>query len=109
MNLHNLSKCQICVEAKYAKQPFKPVEHRKNELLELIHTDLTDFRSTASKGGKMYYISFVDDCSRYTRIFFLKSKDEAFDVFLKYKLGVENIEVMNITLYFVKIFVRKMA
>ena len=37
--VNNLSKCPICVEAKYAKKPFKPVTNRTTELLGLIHTD----------------------------------------------------------------------
>lgn len=35
-------------------------------------------------------MSFVDDYSRYTRIFLLRSKDEAEEMFLKYKVQVEN-------------------
>lgn len=62
-NQHDATKCEICVEAKYAKTSFKSVEHRTSELLELIHTDLAEFRSSVSRGGKMYYISFVDDYS----------------------------------------------
>lgn len=76
-----INQCEICVEAKFAKKSFKYVENRKTELLELIHTELTDFRSTMSRGGKSYYISFVDDFSRYTRIYLLKTKDEAADTF----------------------------
>lgn len=90
VDLNNLSKCQICVEAKFARKPFKSVENRQTELLELIHSDLADFKNTSSRGGKLYYITFVDDYSRYTRVYLLKSKDEATSVFLKYKLEVEN-------------------
>lgn len=59
-------------------------------MLELIHSDLADFKSTPSKGGKLYYVTFVDDFSRYTRVYLLKSKDETTDIFMKYKLEVEN-------------------
>jgi len=38
----------------------------------------------------MYYITFVDDCSRYTKVYFLQSKNEAKEMFLKYKAKVEN-------------------
>ena len=59
----DFSKCHVCVEAKHAKKPLKYVISRKSELLELIHLDLADFRNTVSKGGKKYYITFVDDFS----------------------------------------------
>ncbi|KAL0352264.1 UNVERIFIED_CONTAM: Retrovirus-related Pol polyprotein from transposon TNT 1-94 [Sesamum calycinum] len=83
-------KCSVCVEAKFVKKPFKPITHKSTTLLELIHSDLADFKNTFSKGGKKYYISFVDDFSRYTKINLLKSKDEASEMFLKYKAEVEN-------------------
>jgi hypothetical protein len=85
----NTSKCPICVEAKHTRKPFKTVSNRHTELLELIHSDLADFKSTVSRGGKKYYITFVDDYSRYTSIFLLKSKSETEAAFLIYKAEVE--------------------
>ena len=82
-------KCEICVEAKHFKKPFKTVE-RSSELLELIHSDLGDFKNTMSRGGKRYYITFIDDYSRYTRVYLLSSKDEAENMFIKFKIEVEN-------------------
>lgn len=76
-DVDNFSKCPVCVEAKFTKKPFKSVEFKSTALLELNHTDLADFKNTISKGGKRYYVPFVDDFSRYTRIYILRSKDEA--------------------------------
>lgn len=87
---HDFSKCEICVEAKFAKKPFKSVTNKTTELLELIHTDLADFRNTESRGGKKYYITFVDDHSKFTRVYLLKTKDEAEKMFMIYKTEVEN-------------------
>ena len=44
---HN--KCDIRVEAKYTKKPFKTVVARSSELLVLIHIDLADFRNNESR------------------------------------------------------------
>ena len=41
------------------------------------------------RGGKRFYITFIDDYSRYTRVYLLRNKDEARDVFIKYKNEVE--------------------
>ncbi|TYH19396.1 hypothetical protein ES288_A05G348400v1 [Gossypium darwinii] len=54
----------------------KPVDDGKTVLLELIHTDLTDFRNTEN------------DFSRYTKVYLLWSKDEADKSFLLYKIEV---------------------
>ena len=85
--VNNLSKCPICVEAKYAKKPFKPVT---NKLIGSIHFDLADFKNNVSRGGKRYYVTFIDDFSRYTKVYLLRSKDKAKEMFLKYKAEVEN-------------------
>ncbi|CAN1139245.1 Retrovirus-related Pol polyprotein from transposon TNT 1-94 [Linum perenne] len=89
-DLDSFSKCEICVEAKFARKPFKSVIERKTELLELIHTDLADFRNHVSRGGKKYYITFIDDFSKYCKVYLLSSKDEAEQKFLIYKAEVEN-------------------
>ncbi|KAA0049713.1 ty1-copia retrotransposon protein [Cucumis melo var. makuwa] len=39
-------------ESKFFKKPFKPVESRSTDLLELIHSDLADFKNTTSRGAK---------------------------------------------------------
>ena len=43
-----------------------------------------------SRGGKRFYITFIDDYSRYTRVYLLRNKDEARDIFIQYKNKVEN-------------------
>ena len=43
-----------------------------------------------TRGGKKFYVTFIDDYSRFTRVYLLRNKDEAFDMFLSYKAKVEN-------------------
>jgi len=52
VNTENCSKCSVSIEPKFTKKPFKTVTTRKTELLELVHSDLADFKNTISKGGK---------------------------------------------------------
>ena len=35
-------------------------------------------------------MTFIDDYSRFTKVYLLRNKDEAFDMFLSYKAEVEN-------------------
>lgn len=58
---HEIGKCAICVEAMFTNKPFKHVTTRCSKLLELVHTDLANLKNTASRGGKNYYITFIDD------------------------------------------------
>ena len=46
--------------------------------------------STVSLSGDEYYVSFIDDSSKKTWIYFLKAKGEVFDKFQEFKALVEN-------------------
>ena len=39
--------------------------------------------------GPKYFISFIDDCSRYMYLYMLHNKDEALDAFKVFKAEVE--------------------
>ena len=69
--------------------PFHSVE-RKTEPLDLIHTDICDLKFVQTRGGKKYFITFIDDCTRYCYVYLLRSKDEAIEKFQLYKNEVEN-------------------
>ena len=47
-------------------------------------------KSTPSRGGKKYFITFIDDCTQYCYVYLLNSKDEAIEAFKQYKNEVEN-------------------
>ena len=79
----------MCVESKYAKHLYKSIERNSNPL-DLIHTDICDMKSIPSRGGKKYFITCIDDCTRYCYVYLLNSKDEAIDAFRQYKTEVEN-------------------
>jgi transposase InsO family protein len=45
-----------------------------------------------TKGGKKYFMTLIDDCTRLCYIYLLKSKDEALKYFKIYKAEVEKLE-----------------
>ena len=77
------------VESKFSKPPFHSVDNRLSESLDLIHTDICDMKSIPSRGGNKYFITFIDDCSRYCYVYLLSSKDEVVNAFKTYKAEVE--------------------
>ena len=85
---HNI-KCQICVEAKLTKTPFYTVE-RSSKPLDLIHSDICDLKFVQTRGGKKYFITFIDDCTRFCYVYLLRGKDEAIEVFKHHKNEVKN-------------------
>ncbi|GJW57139.1 pol polyprotein [Tanacetum coccineum] len=84
-----ICKCENFVESKYTSNSHKSIE-KSNEILGLIHTNLCDFKSTPSRGGKNYYITFIDDCSKFCYVYLINTKDEALNMFKTYKAEVEN-------------------
>ena len=46
---------------------------------------------SSSNNGYVYYISFIDDYSHKTCVYFLKSRDEVFSKFKEFKALIENI------------------
>ena len=84
-----LSKCQICVTSKLTKKTCGSMS-RETKLLESTHSDLGDLKQTMTREGKKFYVTFIDDYTRFVRVYFLRNNDEAFDMFLSYKAKVEN-------------------
>ena len=55
--------------------------------------------SSSSLSEYVYYVSFIDDFSRKTWIYFLKSKDEVFSKFKEFKALIENHTEKNIKIF----------
>jgi hypothetical protein len=51
---------------------------------------------SSSIRGHVYYVSFIDDYSHKTWIYFLKSKDEVFNKFKEFKALIENLSKRKI-------------
>ncbi|GJS37654.1 zinc finger, CCHC-type containing protein [Tanacetum coccineum] len=84
----DIEKCKTCMLTKITKKPFQIIKH-KTEVLELIHSDLCDMHATPSLGNKKYFVTFIDDASRFCYVYLLHSKDEALDKFKVFKTKVE--------------------
>ena len=52
--------------------------------------------SSNSLSGYAYYVSFIDDSSRKTWVYFMKNKDEVFSKFKEFKALIENHAEKNI-------------
>ena len=54
-------------------------------VLEIIHSDICGLFSEMAKGGFFYFISFIEDLSRYVHLFLMKNKSESFERFKEFK------------------------
>src|SRR6266536_2395357 len=75
---------------KMTRTPFSGTVERANDLLEIIHTDVCGPVSVEAHGGYRYFLTFVDDLSRYGYIYLMKNKSETFERFKEFQSEVEN-------------------
>ena len=64
--------------------------NRTSDVLELIHTDICGPFPTTAWNGQPYFITFIDDFSRYGYLYLIHDKSQSLDVFKTFKSEVEN-------------------
>jgi len=81
--------CEICYRCKIHQLPYKRSSKRAKIVLELVHSDICGPIETESLDGAKYFVTFVDDFSKYTEVAMLRSRSEILNVFQNYKRRVE--------------------
>jgi hypothetical protein len=77
--------CEHCIYGKQVWVRFSSGVTREKGILELVHSSVFGLISMPSLGGSLYYVSFIDDFSRKTWIYFLRKKSEVFENFKEFK------------------------
>ncbi|KAL4025509.1 hypothetical protein IC575_013910 [Cucumis melo] len=82
--------CEGCLHEKQSRKSFpRESSSRARRSLELVHTDLCGPTKPSSFGKNNYFLSFIDDFSRKTWVYFVKEKSEVFGMFKRFKALVE--------------------
>ena len=63
--------------------------NRAKDVLEIIHSDVCGPIENVSIGGSRYYLTFTDEFSRYTFVYFLKNKSDVPKYFKEFVTMVE--------------------
>ena len=84
---NDLETCVDCCRGKMTKIRKKTVV-RSSDLLEVIHTDISG-PYTATLCRNFYFITFIDDYSRYGYLYLIKEKAESLDKFKIFRTEVE--------------------
>ena len=64
--------------------------NRATNVLQLIHTDICGPFPTVSWNDQQYFITFIDDFSRYDYLYLIHEKSQSLEVFKSFKVEVEN-------------------
>ena len=79
LDFTDLEICVECIKGKHTKHTLKKAATRSSQLLEIIHTDICGPFDVPSLGGERYFITFIDDFSRYGYIYLLHEKSQSVD------------------------------
>ena len=87
LDFANFETCVHCIKGKKTNKSKKGAK-RSTNLLEIIHIDI--YCPGMDANGLKYFITFINDYSRYMYLYLLRSKDEALGAFKVFKAEVEN-------------------
>ena len=89
--------CESCVKGKLHRTPFPTTGgKRADEPLGLVHSDVCGKINSKSLSGGEYFLTFIDDKTRYVWVYILKRKSEVFEKFLEWKSMVERSTGRNL-------------
>lgn len=117
---HSVSslECESCQFAKHHRLPSSPrINKQASCPFELVHSDVWGPSPVISKTGLRYFVTFVDDFSRMTWIYFMKNRSELFSHFIafcaeiktQFNLSVRTLRSDNAKEYFSDVFQHYMA
>ena len=92
--LGSLSKVELpvwehCLVEKATRLPFGKAK-RASSPLQLIHSDICGPMNVRARHGGNYFITFIDDYTRFGHVYLISHKSEALDCFIRYTKMVEN-------------------
>ena len=81
--------CVDCVNGKLTAKVRNTRANKGDNVLELIHTYICGPITPTSMGGYRYFITFIDDYSRFRWIDLLQEKSSSLDAFKSFKATIE--------------------
>jgi hypothetical protein len=90
-NSENFNTCESCIKGKMTSKSFSK-HWKSSELLEVIHSDICEPFRTKTHRGIEYFITFIDDYSRYGYIYLIINKSEAINKFKEFKLIINKFK-----------------
>lgn len=82
--------CESCNYGKMHREAFPTGEvWRATQKLQLVHIDICGPMRKPSLSQNLYFVLFIDDCTRMCRLYSMKNKSDVFHIFKKFKALVE--------------------
>lgn len=87
--------CEGCIFGKQHREIFSNRAWKARECVALVHSYLYVPMETMSLGKAHYFLTFIDDYSRKTWVYFLQEKFGVFSNFLEFKALLEKSHPKN--------------
>lgn len=84
------SVCGVCCEGKMARAPFISSTSKSSAVGDLIHSDLCRPMEVSTPRGSRYFMTMLDDYSRYCVVYLLKEKSECAEKIMEYTIMMRN-------------------
>lgn len=81
--------CTSCVLAKSHRRPFQSSLPQADRPLYRIHSDVVGPLQTPTPNGNRYFVTFIDEHTRFAKVYLMKQKADVFDRFKEYMLESE--------------------
>ena len=81
--------CETCQFGKHSRKSFPKTAVRSERVLEIVHSDVCGPLQENSVGGNRYFVTFVDDYTRYTAVYFMAAKSEVLKYFKEFHKEAE--------------------
>ena len=89
LSTSDISDCCGCKIAKFSALPFSKIISNSYALFNLVHSDVWVRPQLLTKGESRYYVSFIDDYTRYGWVYLMKNHYEFFDIYCMFRAMVK--------------------
>ena len=80
----DISHCEVCLLAKMRKLSLLSNNHLSDAIVDLIHCDVWGPYHVPTYNGMTFFLTIVDDCSRFTLTYLLKHKSEGSAMLIRF-------------------------
>ena len=91
----DLPVCEPCLAGKACRKPFGKAV-RATQPLELVHSDICGPMNVKARHGASYFLTFIDDYTRYGYVYLIAHRYEALECFKRFVAEVENQQEKNL-------------
>ena len=89
-------RCECCILGKQSHLPFPLSETQTSRPLELVHADICGKMEQETNNGGRYFLSVLDDLSKYSEVVILRKKSEAKHALIEILTRWENITEVKV-------------